>query len=57
MSSPLQFKTRDAFRKWLSDNSQTSEGVWLLFGKSKALKPSRQTKLWKKRFVSDGLTD
>ena len=37
MSGPLQFKTRDAFRQWLSDNSQISEGVWLLFGKTKAL--------------------
>ncbi|WP_195267235.1 YdeI/OmpD-associated family protein [Eubacterium sp. 1001713B170207_170306_E7] len=36
MSEPLHFKTRDAFRRWLEDNSQSSEGVWLVFGKTKA---------------------
>ncbi|MGL4694811.1 YdeI/OmpD-associated family protein [Enterococcus larvae] len=35
MEEPLQFETRDAFRSWLSDNSQSSEGVWLVFGKTK----------------------
>lgn len=35
MSGPLKFDTREDFRCWLADNSQTSEGVWLLFGKSK----------------------
>lgn len=35
MSEPMQFETREAFRSWLADNHQTSEGVWLLFGKSK----------------------
>lgn len=33
----LLFPTRDDFHKWLSENAQTSEGVWLVFGKSKAL--------------------
>lgn len=37
MSEPLYFKTRDAFRDWLAHNCQSSEGVWLVFGKTKAL--------------------
>jgi len=30
----LQFASRDEFRNWLKDNCLSSEGVWLLFGKS-----------------------
>lgn len=37
MSEPLHFKTREDFRNWLSQNCLTSEGVWLLFGKTKDL--------------------
>jgi uncharacterized protein YdeI (YjbR/CyaY-like superfamily) len=33
----LLFSSREDFRKWLSDNAQTSEGVWLVFGKTKAV--------------------
>jgi len=33
----LLFKTRDDFRTWLSKNAETSDGVWLAFGKTKAL--------------------
>jgi len=33
----LCFKTRDDFRTWLSENAETSGGVWLVFGKAKAL--------------------
>ena len=33
----LTFKTRAAFRKWLAENAETSEGVWLVFGKTKDL--------------------
>ncbi len=33
----LLFSTRKDFRKWLSDHGQTSEGVWLVFGKTKAV--------------------
>jgi len=33
----LVFKTRDDFRTWLSENAETSDGVWLVFGKTKAL--------------------
>ena len=33
----LLFSTRDDFRAWLKENSETSEGVWLVFGKSKAV--------------------
>ena len=36
MREPLYFKTRDAFRGWLADNCQSSDGVWLVFGKTKA---------------------
>jgi len=34
-SPELLFPTREDFRKWLSDNAQASEGIWLLFGKTK----------------------
>lgn len=30
----LQFISRDEFRKWLESNCMSSNGVWLLFGKS-----------------------
>lgn len=35
--SELLFSTRDDFRAWLRDNSETSEGVWLVSGKTKAI--------------------
>lgn len=35
--SELLFLTRDEFRTWLKENSGTSEGVWLIFGKTKAV--------------------
>lgn len=34
MSNILQFGNREEFRKWLSDNCLSNDGVWLLFGKS-----------------------
>ncbi|MDR1687470.1 MAG: YdeI/OmpD-associated family protein [Clostridiales bacterium] len=34
----LLFPTREDFRGWLYENAQTSEGVWLVFGKSKEIK-------------------
>lgn len=34
MNEILQFADREEFRKWLSNNCLTSEGVWLLFGKA-----------------------
>ena len=37
MSEPLCFQTRADFRNWLSENCQSHEGVWLLFGKTKEL--------------------
>jgi len=33
----LLFSSREDFREWLKINAQTSQGVWLIFGKSKAL--------------------
>lgn len=30
----LQFASREDFRNWLEDNCLSSDGVWLLFGKS-----------------------
>ena len=33
----LLFKTRGDFRTWLSKNADTSDGVWLVFGKTKVL--------------------
>ena len=34
MTNIMEFASREAFRTWLSDNCQSSEGVWLLFGKA-----------------------
>ena len=33
----LHFPTRSDFREWLNHNAETSEGVWLIFGKTKAV--------------------
>ncbi len=33
----LLFSKRNDFREWLQSNSETSEGVWLVFGKTKAV--------------------
>lgn len=33
MVEPIRFLDRAAFRAWLSENAQTSPGIWLLFGK------------------------
>ena len=33
----LLFSTRNDFRAWLQKNANTSEGVWLLFGKTKTV--------------------
>lgn len=32
------FETREAFREWLRNNAQTSEGIWLVLGKTLKLK-------------------
>ncbi len=37
MGEPLHFKDREEFRVWLTKHCTDSEGVWLLFGKSKDL--------------------
>lgn len=34
MSDVLIFSDREHFRKWLTDNCLSTEGVWLLFGKN-----------------------
>ncbi len=34
MSDIMEFAHREEFRKWLSENCRSSEGVWLLFGKA-----------------------
>jgi len=33
----MMFPTRADFRAWLCENAETGEGVWLVFGKTKAL--------------------
>lgn len=38
MTEPLYFEDRQSFREWLVKNSARSEGVWLLFSKTKELK-------------------
>lgn len=37
MIDQLCFKTRGEFREWLSNHAQSSDGVWLIFGKNKDL--------------------
>ena len=34
MNEIIEFPDRESFRLWLSENCQSSPGVWLLFGKS-----------------------
>lgn len=43
MPAHLQFTTRDEFRDWLNSNGTSSEGVWLLFGKSGGPKTVKAT--------------
>ena len=38
MEEQLLFKDRQEFRRWLSENYDTSPGVWLILGKSRKLK-------------------
>jgi len=33
----VTFRSRGDFRAWLTENAETGEGVWLVFGKTKAL--------------------
>ena len=33
MNETLEFPNREAFRKWLNENGEASDGIWLLFGK------------------------
>ena len=33
----LLFPSRNDFRAWLQENAETSDGVWLIFGKTKAV--------------------
>lgn len=34
MNDVIKFADREEFRKWLSDNCLSNDGVWLLFGKA-----------------------
>lgn len=34
MGDMLQFAAREEFRKWLSENCLSNDGIWLLFGKA-----------------------
>lgn len=34
MEDSMEFASREAFRRWLSEHGQSSAGVWLLFGKA-----------------------
>lgn len=38
MNEPLHFETRKEFHLWLTENCMSSDGVWLLFGKTKECK-------------------
>lgn len=38
MNEKIVFEKREDFRRWLEDNGQTSDGIWVIFGKTKALK-------------------
>lgn len=37
-NNELTFETRTLFRKWLENEGATSDGVWLIFSKTEALK-------------------
>lgn len=34
MSDIMAFADRETFRKWLSENCLSKDGIWLLFGKA-----------------------
>lgn len=34
MSDIMEFANREEFRKWLSENCLSNDGIWILFGKS-----------------------
>ena len=34
MSGIMEFADREEFRKWLTENCLSTDGVWLLFGKA-----------------------
>ncbi len=38
MSDEITFKDKSQFRKWLKDRDDTDGGVWIVFGKNKAVK-------------------
>ncbi|MGI6664541.1 MAG: YdeI/OmpD-associated family protein [Christensenellaceae bacterium] len=38
MQQTYTFATREAFRSWLTENHQQSEGIWLIFGKAGGVK-------------------
>lgn len=38
MSKLMQFASREDFRKWLYDNHESHDGIWLLFGKASGQK-------------------
>lgn len=38
MNKELFFESREIFREWLEEHGQTNKGVWLIFGKTDALK-------------------
>jgi uncharacterized protein YdeI (YjbR/CyaY-like superfamily) len=42
MNNELEFQSRQQFRLWLAEHSQTGKGIWIIFGKGKTantLKP------------------
>ena len=41
MENEVLFKNRDEFRNWLIENHATSNGIWVVFGKSKNIKTIR----------------
>ena len=50
MKDVLEFANRDEFRKWLSYNCLSNEGVWILFRKSGEPKTIKANKTYKKYF-------
>lgn len=38
MDNEFVFETRDKFREWLKEHGQTSDAIWLIFGKIKTLR-------------------
>jgi hypothetical protein len=51
----ILFKDRAEFRKWLTTNALSNEGVWLVFGKNGSVDTIKASEALEERCVSAGL--